>query len=137
MKTVYLNRKESTMLGTAGVLSFNNMTICQTLELPNRQNIETISCIPLGSYICIWVVIKKFGGVYMLTNVPNRSGILMHSGNFAGATDIGLNSDVRGCILFASNVINNGTQLEAINSKIERIKFEDFLNKETFLLVII
>jgi len=124
------------MLGTQGWLSMDNMPICQTLELPFRQNKQSCSCIPTGTYNVIWCFTNRYGYVYSLSNVPDRFGILMHSGNYAGAIDIGLLSDTRGCILFADNVKNNGKQLQAINSHIARTRFELLLNKETFLLVI-
>jgi len=136
MKTVYLRRNESSMLGTQGWLSMDNMPICQTLELPFRQNKQSCSCIPTGTYNVIWCFTNRYGYVYSLSNVPDRFGILMHSGNYAGAIDIGLLNDTRGCILFADNVKNNGKQLQAINSHIARTRFELLLNKETFLLVI-
>jgi hypothetical protein len=136
MKTVYLRRNESSMLGTQGWLSMDNMPICQTLELPFRQNKQSCSCIPTGTYNVVWLFSHLCGYAYYVSNVPGRFGILMHSGNYAGAIDIGLLSDTRGCILFADNVKNNGKQLQAINSHIARTRFELLLNKETFLLVI-
>lgn len=64
--------------------------ICRTLELPYRDNCRNVSSIPPGCYrIC--VVDCSKGRCIHVVGVPNRSGILIHSGNTP--------SDTRGCIL--------------------------------------
>jgi len=56
---------------------------CKTLELPYLENHKDISCIPEGEYKCDRVTSKKFGICYLLNDVPSRSGIIIHAGNYA------------------------------------------------------
>ena len=54
------------------------------LELPWRENQRSISCIPEGEYVVVKMQpTEKRPFVYFwIKNVPGRSGILMHRGNF-------------------------------------------------------
>ena len=56
---------------------------CKTLELPYLQNHKNISCIPPGEYECERITHRKYGVCWIVLNVPNRSGIIFHAGNFA------------------------------------------------------
>jgi len=64
---------------------------CCTLEKPWKDNKRQISCIPAGQYKCVPYSSVKFTNVWEVTNVTNRSKVLIHSGN---TTD-----DIEGCIL--------------------------------------
>ena len=64
----------------------------ETLELPWKNNGVGISCIPPGRYQTKMLWSVRFGRMMpRLLNVPDRSGILIHSGNNAENTE--------GCIL--------------------------------------
>ena len=65
--------------------------LCDTFELPWRQNKRSESCIPKGLYRAEVVVTKRFGRCVYIHDVPDRSDILIHIGNTA--------TDTRGCIL--------------------------------------
>lgn len=74
---------------------------CDTLELPWKENKNRISCIPEGSYKAIF---RDFGNYanrsfHIQTlkgeEVPGRTSILIHSGNFF--------TDTKGCILVGKN----------------------------------
>lgn len=71
--------------------------ICKTLELPDKQNQRSISCIPEGEYLVTYsppvlkddpnTPVNESGGRiprdyehYIVHNVENRSGILIHRG---------------------------------------------------------
>jgi hypothetical protein len=66
-----------------------------TLELPDKGNIQMISRIPAGKYNFVphgWNNEPvKFSRVWRLLDVPNRSNVLIHWGNYLRNTD--------GCIL--------------------------------------
>lgn len=62
-----------------------------TLERPWLENVSDISCIPVGAYTCTFKNHDKLGDVYSINDVPGRSGILIHVGNFV--------NDSHGCIL--------------------------------------
>lgn len=92
MEHVRINRfyKHSTK-GTLGEVYINKKFFCYSLELPDRNNAVNISCIPGNiSYDCDLVNSPKFGEVYEVKNVYNRTNILIHVANFL--------SDIKGCI---------------------------------------
>ena len=72
---------------TIGELS-NGMYV---LERPWLNNAHDISCIPSGTYTCVRINSPKFGVVFEVTNVPDRSHILIHNGNTV--------EDCKGCLL--------------------------------------
>lgn len=65
--------------------------LCETFELPWNDNIAERSCIPRGLYRAEVVVTQKFGRCVYIHDVPDRTDILIHTGNTA--------TDTRGCIL--------------------------------------
>lgn len=77
--------------GTFGVLCFNGTIFCCTLEPPDRDNESNRSCIPPGQYMARRYFSEKYGKTWQITNVPNRSYILIHAGNVVEHT--------KGCIL--------------------------------------
>lgn len=64
--------------GVLGVLLSGNRHLCMTLERPWEWNQDPGSCIPSGAYRCVW---DEAGQVYVVQNVPGRSGILVGMGN--------------------------------------------------------
>lgn len=97
MKRAILTRAPSTDEGTFGRLAFGGQEV-QTIELPWRDNKTRVSCIPVGTYRCEIVQSPKFGRVYEVKNVPNRSAILIHAANYAGDVAKGYRSELLGCI---------------------------------------
>lgn len=96
--TLTRQRVQDDTAGTPGTLDAGTFK-CKTLELPWRDNAKGVSCIPEGTYTCRLHKSPRFGWVYWITNVPGRSEIVMHAGNFAGDRAKKLRSDVRGCVL--------------------------------------
>jgi len=84
--------------GTEGILVSGNYD-CRTLELPWRDNQKQISCIPPGEYDVEMRLSNKYGRIYWVRQVPNRTYILIHSGNYTGDVSKGYKSHVMGCIL--------------------------------------
>lgn len=64
---------------------------CKTIELPWRNNKRRVSRIPTGTYDTVKHNSPQFGASLWLQNVPDRSEILVHRGNY--------NRDTLGCIL--------------------------------------
>ena len=86
----YLRRYSVTDHGTYGVVLDPYMEpICQTLELPWRDNRPQLSCIPEGNYV-IELLTNRPQRVYV-ADVPGRIGIGFHPGNVL--------KDTLGCIL--------------------------------------
>lgn len=89
--------------GTFGVLLLNGKCFAVTLELPWRDNVTNISCIPTGRYVCklmpsslidrITKGVWKSG--WVLQDVPKRLGVMFHPGNSI--------TDTHGCPLLAQH----------------------------------
>jgi hypothetical protein len=124
MKVAHLQRKYRTEKPTLSVLSFyENKTYI--LELPYKDNKQSISCIPEGQYLCTWVLSPKFGWTYQVTNVPNRGNILIHSGNSA--------IDTHGCLLPG---LSTDLDLHVWGSKPALSRIQSFFNRDNFKLII-
>lgn len=88
-----LMRTKQDQYGVHGQIESDNGTvICYTIERPWLGNHPDVSCIPDGVYKCEPHIKSNNGQeCWLLQNVPNRSGILIHTGN----TD----DDSEGCII--------------------------------------
>ena len=98
---INLNRIKYTDKSTIGELYINDVFQCYTLENTWMDNIKRLSCIPIG---CYKLITKTYGRFYkqynhpiiMLNDVPNRSEILIHRGNYP--------KDTLGCILLGDTI---------------------------------
>ena len=85
--------------GELNVIQDNSILFsCVTLELPWRNNERRISRIPNGIYPVFKHTSPKFGNSLWIQDVPNRSEILIHVGNY--------NRDTLGCILVGDRFID-------------------------------
>ena len=98
MKAILYREKKDDDQGTYGVFIAPCFE-CKTLELPWRDNASNISCIPEGRYECSVVISRKFGKVYHVRGVPDRTAILGHNGVWAGDKEKGFKTHSYGCIL--------------------------------------
>lgn len=81
-----------------------------TIELPWRDNKPGVSCIPQGIYNGIPHHTTKYPNVWELLYVPNRTGILIHSGNFASNVKLqnGAHApETEGCIMVGLGIEEN------------------------------
>lgn len=133
-RNVYLWRIRRSSHGTEGIL-FTSGFSCATIELPWNNNIPHYSCIPSGEYICMKRYSPSFRKyTYWLQDVPNRSWILIHSGNFAGDARKGLKTDVYGCILLGKKHAYLANQRAVVNSRIIVTEFQDHMKWKLFRL---
>jgi hypothetical protein len=104
-----LNEKEETI--------FN----CYTLELPWNDNKKQISCIPKGEYNVEKRQSTKYKNHFHVLDVPNRSYILIHQGNY--------NWHTKGCILVGKTLTDiNGDGLRDVTSSVATMnKLNDIL----------
>jgi len=140
MKDVYLIRRISDLKQTLGVLVTTQgveLFVCKTLELAWNNNQNNISCIPEGTYVCIWTRSNRLSTLantdvytYEITNVLNRSGIRIHSANYF--------NQLLGCIALgdAHKDINDDGVLDTIHSGNTVNAFNTLLNKQKFNLII-
>ena len=88
-------RETFTEVSTIGNLYLNGEWLCDTLELPYRDNQRSISCIPAGQYkVRLRTARESSTRDYLhllVKDVPDRDYILFHIGNSA--------KDTRGCVL--------------------------------------
>ena len=96
-------------LSTLGELFLNGERMCDTLENPWLDNQKNISCIPAGIYdVRLRLARESATRDYLhllIQDVPNRSFILIHRGNFPSQT--------QGCVL-----LGLGSQQNAVNNSV-------------------
>lgn len=109
MKIAEITRHETSEQGTIGLLKIDKQVFCFTMEPPDRQNAQNISCIPPGQYICKRVKSPRFGNTFEITNVPGRSYILFHWGN--------TRKDTLGCVMLGNNPGSYGGERGISSSK--------------------
>lgn len=133
---ILLKRQRDTGKETVGTLFIFKDDLsfwsCKTLERPWKANQIGISCIPKGQYKVKMTYSPKFDKMtYELQQVPNRSAIRIHSGNYF--------TDIEGCILLgdAFKDINKDGEIDVLNSILTVKKFEEMIGNKDFLLSII
>lgn len=137
MSSVVLVRGAGSDEGMAGKLFLNGKFFCHSLELPWRNNQPSVSCVPVGVYECTWVKSPRFGWVYALRDVPGRTHILMHAGNWAGNGSLGFRSDVEGCILLGQKAGRLLGQRAVLSSRLAVQRFAIAMQRRKFLLTIL
>jgi hypothetical protein len=136
MDIVRLYRVLTTDQGTNGILVFGQFN-CPTLELPWRDNKPNYSCIPEGTYHCTLRRSPKFGVTYHVTNVPNRSYILIHSGNYAGDSKLGYKTHTYGCLILGKyNGLLKGQKAVLVSKYTVRHFIQCMKNKDFELQII-
>lgn len=135
MKQVYLTRMIKSKIQITGILYYQDendkLQLLQTLELPNNKNKSNTSCIPVGTYTCIYTWSAKFKKfTYELIDVPNKKGIRFHSGNYTQNT--------KGCILLGmkTGFLNKDKEIDMLDSRKAITQFETDLHKQPFTLII-
>lgn len=110
-------QEEKQTLGELYVVRDNSIVFkCATLELSWKDNQRRISCIPQGTYKARLRSAKdspsrSYDHIHV-ENVPNRTWILIHSGNF--------HWHIQGCILVGNEHrdINHNGLLDVPNSRL-------------------
>ncbi len=123
-----LKRTHHSKEATLGILTIENIKtdIIYTLENPKRKT-DKDSRIPAGTYKCKPYSGTKYKDVYIVLDVPNRSAILLHWGNFE--------KDTEGCILLG-NKQTTKPQPAVLESKRCFERFRSLIGKNEFTLTI-
>ena len=110
---------------TQGILLVREK-VFYTLEPPWKDNKPFVSCIPEGKYPIYVFTHDDWGNVISIDDVPNRTEILIHPGNFVKNT--------KGCILPGLNagrakVLNSRKAL----AEIVRLRDDDYITIENLV----
>lgn len=133
MMEITLTRETSSDHGTLGRLTGPGINL-HTIELPWRDNAPNLSCIPAGEYHCELVRSPRFGRVYHVKDVPGRSHVLIHSGNYAGDSTKGWRTHSHGCILPGRKRGQLGNQAAVLCSRAALTSFMRSLAGRDFIL---
>ncbi len=87
--------------GTNGTITYQGEVICHTIELPYRNNIPRISCIPIGQYKLEKRRYPKHGEQIGIPIVLGREAILIHAANNAW-------KELQGCIAPVTTLTGEG-----------------------------
>jgi len=130
-----LIRHESSSEGTFGKLIVLDR-VFHSAELPWWNNQTDVSCIPLGEYTCTWHQSSRYGWTYLVNDVPGRTHILFHVGNWAGDDHKGYRTDSNGCILLGLAAGEIYGQKAILQSTKAIKEFNGSLNQRAFRLII-
>lgn len=139
MLKVQIKRDREDEDGTFGILTVkrgDSSFSCCTGEPPWRENASNTSCIPKGVYKAVMRDSSR-GHRYGLLGVPDRAGILIHSGNFCGDRTKGKQTDSEGCILLGSSFAVIDDQKVVATSRQALAAFEAFCGGETIEVTIL
>ena len=103
--TLVLRRKYGAQ-GTNGTIYYNGEQICHTIELPWKNNLQRLSCIPEGRYKLVKRKYTKHGEQIGIPNVLYREAILIHAANNAM-------KELMGCIAPVATLTGEGTGLDS------------------------
>lgn len=109
---------------------------CHTAELPWKNNAVQVSRVPLGTWTCVPRLSPRFGWTYHLSDIPGRTFILTHWGNYAGDSTRGWRTHSNGCIILGANLAVLDGQLAVIRSMPTFRNFMEAMQMRPFRLTI-
>lgn len=117
--------------GTNGQIECLGKVICNTIELPWKNNESRVSCIPEGKYLLEKRYSKKFKWHIEITRVQNRGAILLHPANNAL-------KELNGCIAPVTKISGAGLGLMSRKAfaKLKTLVYQE-LDKGKKVLIII
>ena len=117
--------------GTNGKLECEGKLICNTIELPWKNNERKVSCIPEGKYLLQKRYSKKFKWHIEIVNVSNRNSILFHPANNAI-------KELNGCIAPVTKISGAGLGLQSRKAftKLKTIVYKALDEKQRVLIII-
>ncbi|MBD1421606.1 hypothetical protein H8B21_08515 [Sphingobacterium chuzhouense] len=106
LKSTLVLRRTYGEQGTNGTIYFDGEQVCHTIELPDRNNIQRLSCIPEGCYKLEKRKYTKHGEQIGIPAVLGREAILIHAANNAM-------KQLMGCIAPVTELTGEGTGIES------------------------
>jgi hypothetical protein len=134
---VTIERLETSTHGTFGRIHFPGGSLF-TGELPDHDNAPNVSRIPAGRYRVAWTfspAFKRF--MYLVLDVPRRSGIRIHSANLMGIPAPPLRRQLHGCISLGERLgMMDGQKAVLLSAPAVR-RFESAMSRNPFDLEIL
>ena len=131
---VLLTRLDQSAQGTFGRFSAGALSL-YTGELPWLENAPSVSCIPAGTYRCVWTNSPRFGRpMYLVDGVRSRAGIRFHAANLMGAAPY--RSQLNGCIALGERLGHLDGQKALLLSAPAIRRFEQHFAGKPFTLEI-
>ena len=117
--------------GTNGKLECEDKFICNTIELPWKNNETKVSCIPEGKYFIKKRYSKKFQWHLEVLGVKNRSLILFHPANNAL-------QELNGCLAPVTKLSGPGLGLMSRKafSKLKNLVYKALDSNESVTLIV-
>lgn len=117
--------------GTNGKLLCEGKLICNTIELPWKNNKRRVSCIPEGKYFIKKRYSQKFKWHLEIVDVKNRSLILFHPANNAL-------KELNGCIAPVTKLSGPGLGLmsRVAFEKLKKMVYQALDTKESVELIV-
>lgn len=131
MQPAYLIRDDVSAECIRGVLYVKDETF-HVLERPWLNNTKNISCIASGTYNCTFLPTSasgKYKNIYWLTNVENRSGILIHNGNTVNHS--------KGCLIIGKRRGMLAGKRAVLNSKSALYELAQLMEQQPFNIYIL
>lgn len=129
MIEVTMRRAWSDGRATIGMLTIEGVNHDPIFTLENPERATTVdSRIPAGTYTVVPYSSEKHPNTYLVQNVPGRSYILFHIGNFE--------SDTLGCILIGASAGMSLNKPAVLNSTDAFKKFRQYIGQKSFKLTI-
>lgn len=126
MQSAYLIRDDISTECIRGVL-YAKDEIFHILERPWQKNNQNSSCIASGSYNCTFLPSSssgKYKNIYWITNVEDRSGILIHSGNTVNHS--------KGCLIIGKRRGTLAGKRAVLNSQTALYEFTHLMEQQPF-----
>jgi len=136
MQECQIIRGPSTDQGTFGKLWLPDFEY-YSLELPWKDNQHDISCIPAGEYEVVPYHSSHLGQIYRIKDVPGRTNIRIHAGNWAGDMSKGYRTDSKGCIFLGLGRSQLSGQEAVVYSRAALNKLIEIMAHKPFRLKIV
>jgi len=117
--------------GTNGTLECDGKFLCNTIELPWKENEQRVSCIPEGEYFLKKRYSQKFQWHLEVIDVKNRKLILFHPANNAL-------KELNGCIAPVTKWSGPGLGLQSRKAfaKLKRLVYGALHSAENVKLIV-
>lgn len=130
LKLIRINQTEKVTTGKLLVKDLSTIVKeWASVELPDLNNARNISRIPAGTYECEPIIRPNGDWAISIKNVPNRSHILIHKGNYT--------RDIQGCILIGKTHadIDSDGIMDVTSSAVAMGELRELIDQPTIIII--